>query len=59
MSAQKLNCFAKIPDAVKRLLPGLTLTKVQPFVKLMNGYEHKKRIDKRQGEGEGIESHKN
>lgn len=56
MSAQQLNCFAKIPDAVKRLLPGLTLTKVQPFVKLMNGYEHK-RIDKRQGEG--IESHKN
>lgn len=57
MSAQKLNCFAKIPDAVKRLLPGLTLTKVQPFVKLMNGNEHKQRIDK--GQGEGIESHKN
>lgn len=56
MSAQKLNCFAKIPDAVKRLLPGLTLTKVQPFVKLMNGNEYQ-RIDKRQGEG--IESHKN
>lgn len=57
MSAQKLNCFAKIPDAVKRLLPGLTLTKVQPFVNLMNGNEHKKRIEEWQWEE--IESHKN